>query len=352
LIEDYRDKKKLDQIEKKFKRDYREFSKLVKKFGIRRFIKLTKPFTDEEWTAEEAKQLGNVFYDAYTEGAGKLLSLLDQAIVRLAARREERKAHPDFQQLVEQCRVDKSYGRVVLWRRKFSDVELPLNISESFLDFETRFQTILDEQKTRHFLRTKQQSSLLNLKQRAGLLFKHKKPQEMQDLLLGLDKHQHAAEAKSYRYLIEGYLAELHNQPETALQAYHAIVDEADSLLEEALSRIAGIGIAGQDMDTAKLSLQCLSQINPLYLPLYAEMLALQGEFMPAVDAFHTYVTQFPDDSLTQIKLANLYVEHNVYDAAELMLDYILQTKPDFTAALQLQNQISTLKNDNISTVS
>ncbi len=94
MIENYKDKRQLDQIEKKLKREHREYSKLVKKFGIRKFIKLTKPFTDEDWTAEEAKQLGNVFYEAYQEGAAKLLRLLNAAIDRLAARQAENVRHP------------------------------------------------------------------------------------------------------------------------------------------------------------------------------------------------------------------------------------------------------------------
>ena len=117
IITDYRDKRKLDQIEKSFKREYRQFSKLVKKFGIRRFIKLAKPFTDEEWTAEEAKQIGNVFYDAYQEGAAKLLELLDKSLERVVARQQELATAPDFSLLIRQFQEDKSYGRARLLRK-------------------------------------------------------------------------------------------------------------------------------------------------------------------------------------------------------------------------------------------
>ena len=120
LIENYKDKQKIDQIEKKLKRDHRQYSKLVKKFGIRSFIKLTKPFTDEEWTAEEAKQFGNVFYEAYQTGTAKLLGLIDDAIDRIAARHAENSSTPDFSLLIEQSRKDRSYGRVRIWREKYS----------------------------------------------------------------------------------------------------------------------------------------------------------------------------------------------------------------------------------------
>ncbi len=91
-IENYKDKRKLDKIEKKLNRDHRQYSKLVKRFGIRSFIKITKPFTDEDWSAEEAKEMGNAYYEAYRDGATALLKLIDDAIERapLSARRNPR----------------------------------------------------------------------------------------------------------------------------------------------------------------------------------------------------------------------------------------------------------------------
>lgn len=346
VIENYKDKKKLDQIEKKFKRDHRHYSKLVKKYGIRSFIKLAKPFTDEEWTAEEAKQLGNVFYDAYREGASKLLRLIDDAIDRVAARQQEVAETPDFTILIDQCRKDKSFGRVRLWRKKYSPAVIPPEVAATFDEFEGRFVEILNEKNTRHFARAKGHSSLIMLKQRAGLLFKHQKIEELRDLLAGLEKHEQQVAATPYRYLINGYLAELQNNPDAALDAYQHIVDGGGVLLEDALIRIAGVGIDHDDIHTANLSLQCLSQLNPLYLPLYAEMQRLHGDVMIAIDAYNNYIGQFPEDTLVQIKLAMLYVEHGIYDAAELMVDYILRQKPNLEAAVGMKRQLSAMKDN------
>lgn len=342
-VVNFQGKKQLDQIEKKLKRNHRQFSKLVKRFGIRRLIKLAKPFSDEDWTAEEARQLGNTYYDTYQEGATKLLGLVEDAQQRLLARQQELAAKPDFERLLAQGLKDGSFGRVKLWRRLNAGAELTPEVAKQFAEFEQRFQQILDDKNTKHFARAKHHSHLPSVRQRAGLLFKHKKTDELRDLLTALDKHEQQQDAQPYRWLIEGYLAELAEEPQAALDAYQHIVSDGKLLLEEALSRIAAIGIELDDAATAGLALQCLSQLNPSYLPLHAELQRMHGEIMPAIDAYNSYIAQFPEDLLVQMKLATLYKDCNIHDAANLMLESILQRKPDFAAAINLKLQLAEL---------
>ncbi|WFP50154.1 DUF115 domain-containing protein [Methylomonas sp. EFPC3] len=340
----FKDKKNLDQIEKKFKREYRQYSRLVKKFGIRSFIKLTKPFDDAEWSAEEARQLGNVYYDAYAEGANKLLALIDAAIDRVSARRQEQMPQPDFAQLLAQAETDRSYGRVKLWRRKFGEESLPAGFAAEFAEMERRYADVLSDRNTKHMARAKSHSNLAAVKHRAGLLFKHRKTAELRDLLAALDKHEQQQAANCYRFLVEGYLAELQECPEDALDAYQRVVDLGDALLEEALARIAAIGVSHDDGQTARLALECLSQLNPVYLPFYAEIQRLQQDMVAAIDSYAAYIGQFPQDVLVQMKLAALYGECRIYDGADMMLDYILQQKPDYAAALALKRHLSEQK--------
>lgn len=341
LIANYKDKKKLDQIERKLGRNHRHYNQLVKKFGIRSFIKVAKPFTDEEWSAEDAKNLGNVYYDAYSEGATKLLRLIDSAVDRLDARRQEESETPDFSKLIDQCRKDRSFGRVRLWRKKFSSVRLLPEICATFDEFEHRFFEILDDRNTQHFARAKSHSKLSAVKQRAGLLFKHKKIDELRNLLQALEKREDQDAAMPYRYLVKGYLSELENDSESALSAYQQLIDLGEMLLEESLARIAGIGINRDDIHTANLALQCLSQLNPAYLPLYAEMQRLHGDAFQAIDIYGSYIEQFPSDTLVQVKLAMLYMEYKIYDAAELMIDYLLQQQPNLDVAIALKQRLA-----------
>lgn len=342
VLENYKDKRKLDQIEKKFKRQHRHFSKLVKRFGIRQFMQVVRPFEDEEWTVEEARRLGNIYYDAYYEGAKKLSLLIEDAIDRIIARQQESDTDPDFELLFKQWCKDKSFGRAKLWRIKHPDVQVSPDIAAAFDEFERKFADIQNQnqKQTRHFEKIKEGSNLAIVRQRAGLLFKHKKIEELENLLASLDKHDQQQAAQPYRYLINGYLAELMGSTDQALTAYQQILESSDILLEDALIRIARIGIEHDDVQNVHLALDCLSKLNPIFLPYYAEIQRLQGNMLDAIDTYSAYVSQFPSDTLVQIKLAMLYIECKSYEGGEMMLNFILSQKPDYAPAMNLKRQL------------
>lgn len=347
IIENYKDKRKLDKIEKKLNRDHRQYSKLVKRFGIRSFIKITKPFTDEDWSAEEAKEMGNAYYEAYRDGAIAILKLIDSAMERIRSRQEEANDTPDFNLLFSQWRNDRSFGRARLWLQNHPHADIPESAQTEFNELNNLFTSVLSNKNTMHMARAKNHASLPMLRKRASLLFKHRKMQELIDLQSGLHKHEDQTAAEPYVYLLNGYLAELQDDIETAVTAYHHIIDiENSPLLEEALLRIAFISINANNADNTNtyLALQCLSQISPFYLPFYAEIVRLQGDVTAAIDAYEHYIAQFPEDTLVQMKLATVYMENKSYASAEVMLDYILARTPDAKAAIDLKKQLADLK--------
>lgn len=344
MIDEYKDKRKLDKIEKKLKREHRHYSRLVKKFGIRRFIKLAKPFTDQDWTAQEAKQLGNVFYDAYRDGAAKLLQLIEASMDRVLARQQELSLHPDFSVLIAQTLKDRSFGRVRIWRQRFGAEQIPAALQNELAELDRNYRQVLLNRETRHFAQAKDQSSLHNLKQRVGMLFKHQKIEELADLRISLQKHPEPEKVLPYQALVAGYLAELANEHEAALDAYRQIVDGGDVLLEEALARIVVIAVERDDARQADLALECLAQLNPLYLPWYADIQRLHGDILVAIDTYNAYIRRFPNDSSTQLKLARLYLDQGIYEAAELMLDHLLTNKPGLDAALAMRLQLAKIR--------
>jgi hypothetical protein len=341
-INNYKDKRELDKIEKKLNREHRHYSKLVKRFGIRQFIKITQPFTDEEWSADEAQKIGAVYYQAYKNGAAGISKLLDSAIDRMQARLEENQSQPDFSLLFKQWQTDRSFGRAKLWLHKHPAVNLSAEQLDQFNDFDRQFTEVLNNQNTVHLKRAQSHSNFSQLKKRAALLLKNQKTEALQDLLSGLLKHPEQQLAAAYIALINGYLAELENNSDAAMQAYQAVIDIEDSpLLEDALLRIAAISINQDDIDNAFLAFECLAQISPMYLPFYAEINRLRGEPLAAIDSYNEYLAQFPDDHLAALKLANLYMEIKSYQAAELMVDYLLNKDRHNTGAQHLKQQLA-----------
>jgi hypothetical protein len=76
-------------------------------------------------------------------------------------------------------------------------------------------------------------------------------------------------------------------------------------------------------------------------------MLCIQGDSIAAIDIYNRYIAQFPKDTLVQIKLAMLYAEHKVFDAAELMLDYILLENPKLESVIAIKNRLGVIKAGN-----
>ncbi|MBS3964640.1 MAG: DUF115 domain-containing protein [Methylomonas sp.] len=344
LIADVRDKKKLDKLEKTLRRDYKEFSRLVKKFGIRKFIRLAKPFADDDWNAGDVKELGRVYYEAYGDGAQKLLKLLRETQARVEARRQEVLAQPDVGLMLAQCEQERCFGRVRLWRHRLDMTQWPQDALTLCDDYENRFWRVIEDRDTRHLVQVKRHSDLSVVKRRAALLFKHKKIDDLWDLSASLDSCEDTMAARPHRHLIAGYLAELAHDPNAALDAYHPIVDAGQGLLEEALTRIAAISLDGQQWPDAMLALDCLAQLNAAYLPMFADMARLQGDLLKAIDAYRSYIEQFPHDDLVQLKLAQLYIDGQIYDGADLMLDFILHRQPDHPMAGMLKQQMSALR--------
>lgn len=340
VLENYKDKRELDRIEKKFKREHRHFAKFVKRFGIRRFIQVIKPFTDEDWTFEEARVLGNLFYDAYIEGSEKLKHLLEGAIQRVEARQQERQLEPDYGRMFQQWRNDKSYRRAMFWRERHPDIKLSNELNEVFAEFNQLFDDVLHQQDTGHLARVKARSNLSIVRQRAGLLFKHRKVEQLSDLLKSLEKHPEQQSIEPFKSLIEGYMAELEGESGRALLAYQAIIDIGDKLLEEALIRVASISIEREESHSVLLALQCLSQLNPVYLPYYADAQRLNGDPMAAIDIFGAYLQQFPADVLVQLKLAMLYIDCKIFEGADIMLNFILQQRPDYEPAIAVKKHL------------
>lgn len=350
-IENYKEKRELDNIEKKLTRKYRRQSNLVKKFAVRHFLKMTSPHDSDEWTAEKAQKNGDIYYQAYHSGASTLLTLLNKAIIRTQSRQEELKAKPDFSVLLTQWNLDKSYRRASLWLNNHADEHMPEHTVLALQTMQDSFNQMLNNQDTVFKAKVARTSTLPLLKSKIKLLFRYRKIDELKNLKLGFINDSKHNNKEPYLLLIEGYLAELENDTETALIHYNHILNlDQSPLLEEALLRIASISLEQQTQQNASLAIDCLAQLSPLYLPYRAELARINGDYLLAIDSYNAYINFFPEDTLSKLKLAALYIDMKVYEAAELMLAHILQVAPDLESAIGLKNQLAEIKQESLKT--
>ena len=212
-----------------------------------------------------------------------------------------------------------------------------------------QFNHILINQDTAFKANTAKHSTLPILKSKISLLFKHKKIDDLKNLKTGFINNPNHENKEPYLLLIDAYLAELENDLETALTHYDSIINlDQSPLLEEALLRIASISLEQHNQQNALLAMDCLSQISPIYLPYKAELARILGDFLLAIDSYNAYINFFPEDILNKLKLALLYIDIKVYEAAELMLEHLLQIAPDLESAIDLKNQLAQIKQEQL----
>lgn len=336
----HNDQKMLRQIERKLNKDLEPFSTFVKTFNIRRFLLITRPFNDKEKTVEEFHRIGMQFFDSYQFGTQLLMELIDNALEKIKARQEEEMEQPNWAFLIHQCVKEGTFGRVRRWRQAWPKEKLSDHFNSEFAILESRFTAILGNTNTAHLISAKNESQITLIKPRADLLFKQKKLDLLSSLQIALSKRDDKEAIAPYQLLIDGYCAELKEDYPQALYCYHQLVNDNMLFMDDALLRISVISLSTKDHENAYLSLYCLAQRNPLCLPLCARMQELRGDLLDAVASYNAYITRFPEDTVVQLKLAHLFIQENIVDAAKLLLDYILEKNPAHQAAIQMKKQL------------
>ncbi|MFI4918667.1 MAG: 6-hydroxymethylpterin diphosphokinase MptE-like protein [Legionellales bacterium] len=340
-----KDQRSLRQIERQLNRDLEPFSTFVKSFCIHRFLQITRPFNDKEKTVAEFHQTGMQFFASYQYGTQRLMKLIDDALEKIQARQQETMSQPHWAKLIHQCVKEGSFGRVKRWRKSWPAESLSEHVNSEFAILESRFTAIQANSNTAHLHEVQQAGHIALIKPRADLLFKQKKVDLLSSLQTALDTREDQSALSSHRLLIAGYAAELKLDYPQALNCYHQLVNDATLFLDDALLRISCISLVSKDYENAYLSLYCLAQRNPLCLPWCARMQELRGDILSAVASYNAYIARFPKDTVVQLKLAHLFVQEKIMDAAELLLDYILEKNPLQDAAIHMKQQLQTIQN-------
>ncbi len=338
MTQSFKYKHKMDKVEKRLNREFPQLGELVKRFGIRQFLRILR--TDErEWSDEEVEQTGRIYYQSYHDGADRLLGLIRDALARLRSRIAEEDEPVDLDALAAQWRADEAPGRGRVWRHHHPQATLTARAQATLDQLAAEFDARLNEQDTPHMARCRQQAGLENVPSKAALLFRqgdHEGLRNLAEALARLD----SAEAAELRHFVLGQLAESEGRDDDALQAYQQIGE--GPLLEDALGRISSLCLARDDLDNARLAFDCLSQISPGYLPQYAELMRITGRMDEAAELYARYLEQVPEDLSTMLRLGRLYQESGVIDGARWAFDHVLERDPDNRAARSLRAALPT----------
>lgn len=336
---DFRHKIRMDKIERRLDRGFKDLSILVKQLGLKKFLTILKtPKKAEEWTDEQIETVTREYYEAYLAGTEQLIGIIDGALERIAARTEEDKDEPDLGLLFSQWKKDEQFGRLSAWRKRNPEMANRLNPSEQAVakGIELDFSRVMNEVVTSQTNLIERLHDVKHTRSKALILFRQKSIPELEAMSKGLSGHPDQEKSLPYLHFVEGLLAQLKDQPAAASARYEQLLTTPPHpLTEDALLQIASISIAAGNAGSAILAVECLTGISTTYLPPYGELLKVVGRFEDAFNAYNRYLGLVPDDVGAIVRLGIFCKEAGLADAAAELFNRAL-TKDPLNGAAQM----------------
>lgn len=338
---------RLEKIEKKLSGKYSEFSRLLKGFGIRHFIKVVHPDAERLQRQEDLERFGEVYYQAYRDSSDRLISMLAEACRRIEARQLEESEFPEVSQLVPFWREDGQPGRALVWkeRRLGSANTVTLENKEIIEELTTEFESLLQKGYMNYTAHSEIQEDsydffLSGALSRMVAAYKKKDLSELEAAVKIFASHP-SPKAKALRFLTQGYLAELSARHDDALDYYQDALDTEDKALqEEALRSIAFHCLKTDSTEDALLALRHLSETSPIYLPMYGETLKVLGRAEEALEVYAAYLEQVPEDYAAMLNLGCYYRDLGIAEGARLMFEHVLEAVPEHRVARMLLEEM------------
>lgn len=342
--QDFRHKIQMDKIERRLDQSLGDYTRLVKQFGIKRFlVSLKGASRAEEMTDEQVEAATRQYYETYVEGTENLIKILESTTERISSRLEEEKDSPDFGMLVSQWEKDQQFGRLHVWRHRHPERAAALAAAEpeKVRELEAEFTRSMTEEETSQIKLLEQLHDLIHTRSKALLLFTRGERAELETMARGLQKHPDQEKALPYLHFINGLLAELRDAPQEAVSHYENLfTDPPHMLTEDALLQFASLAMKCQDVENSLLAMECLIGVSPSYLPPYGDLLKAIGRFEEAFDAYNRYLGFAPDDVAALVTLGLFCKEAGLNDSATELFQRVLAKDPNNSAAKTILQEL------------
>ena len=328
---------RMDKIERRLNENFSDFIPLIKKFGIQNFLNATRLDNELEWSDNEIEKTADVYYQAYSDSASRILDFVNQAIDRINGRVLEESPQALVEQLTDVWRRDGQPGRLHVWRERLAERGLMPLPHKLLKELEHDFDVMMSNNETVQAKRLAHMRDLVPVRGKAQRLFRNKDCGALERLGNALKGHSNQELATRLRGLVCGYLAEIEQNFSESLENYQILIgDQFDALTEDALRRIASIGLRNDQVEFSRLALECLSNAMFVYKPQYADLLRLLGQHQAAADLYVDYLEKVPSDFGVLLKLGQLYQSMGAGDAARQVFQMVLEQDPENGAAREL----------------
>jgi len=335
-----RNKRKMDKIESRLDNKYAAETELVKKFGVRHFIRIVSAKEEQAWNEQDAVQAARLYYEAYRDTTRELLEILRATRIRLNARLEEEKPQANFRIILEQIRRDEQPGRVdvLLHRGTLKLEQMPCELRDLATRLHEQYVHRLEHDSEDYLQQAKKSSTLHGASGKAAMMFSNQDRAGLTRFVAGLRKHRDPASAEPVLFLCDGFIAELDKDTDTALDCYRRIT--AGPGLMHAMKRQLSIHLKKGNLQEAEHILGALAKVSISFKPFHADLLRILGQVQQAIDTYTDYLVEVPDDMHTLLKLARFFAELGVGEGVDITVRKVLELDPDNRAARMLAGSV------------
>lgn len=332
---------KIERIKEQFSKKYEDTIKFIMHYGVSYFLPIHGLDLKQ---LKDRIQNNKIYFQACADTCGELIDILHQARARIISRLEEEKPQPNVQRLLEQWRHDKQPGKAIQWARQHGEYvsQLPDTQQLALQSFQDSFNDTVEELGRQYVARIEQEIKLDGIASKAREYFLCLDQSGLLRLLASLQKHRDQEQASQLIPLVQGYLAEMANEPDEAKDAYQQITGGPAHI--DALMRLFELHTNTEDWDSALDVLKTLHGISTTYSPMYADLLYSCEQVDSAVEIYTDYLLANPDDLNTMMKLGKVFRDCGSAEGVTWTMNYILGKDPDNHIARKLLSEVKVVE--------
>lgn len=322
--------KRLDALENRLTRISPTALAAIRYYMGPEYGKLRKPSGFSRMEEEDMEKWAREYYEITDDGSRYYQKALEKAQELISFREAELSEQPDIEYILQAWKEQETPGRIIMFLDRLLESATPdqqallHKASDDFLQSlhareEQHDATIVSNygtvRKTMHSLR-----------------YLHN-----QNCVADLQSYSRKLQDLEWPYgtianFIRGSVAELNNDPDEATLRYTSVIDDCaeqlgsgketldsiGALIEDSLTRLTQIYLERQDGEAASSTLGMLCEITPHYIPSYANLLNMLGNYESSVELLSIYLENFSNDWRAARQLAQIHEKAGNTEAQSL----------------------------------
>ncbi|MGQ7844902.1 6-hydroxymethylpterin diphosphokinase MptE-like protein [Granulosicoccus sp. 3-233] len=322
--------KRLDALENRLMKISPPALSAIRYYMGPEYGKLRKPSGFSRMLEEDMEKWAREYYEITDEGSRYYQKALENAQKLIRLREAELSDTPDIEYLLQAWEEQETPGRVMMFLDRLlasataEQQALLHKASESFLQS-------LHEKEKQHDARIVSNYGTVRKTMQSLRYLRN------QNCINDLQTYSRKLQDLEWPYgtistFINGSIAELNDDEDEAISQYGRVIDDCaeqlgsgqesldsiGALIEDSLTRLTQIYIKRQDGESACSTLGMLCEVTPHYIPSYANLLNMMGNYESSVELLTIYLENFSNDWRAARQLAQIHEKAGNREAQSL----------------------------------